>query len=63
MIDPRTNGKGEGKAYPKTDSRYWREKVFQRTNDEFHVRIRFGGNQYRWPLKTANRDQAARQGA
>src|SRR5581483_8468749 len=54
--------KSEGIAknhFAKTDSRYWRDKVFQRTNDEFHVRLRFGGTQYRWPLKTANRDQAA----
>jgi integrase len=59
MLNPRTHQKTEGKVFAKTDSRYWRDKVFQRTNDEFHVRIRFGGTQYRWPLKTASRDQAA----
>jgi integrase len=59
MVNPKTVQKTEGKVFAKTDSRYWRDKVFQRTNDEFHVRIRFGGTQYRWPLKTANRDQAA----
>jgi integrase len=59
MVNPRTGQKTEGKVFAKTDSRYWRDKVFQRTNDEFHVRIRFGGTQYRWPLKTASRDHAA----
>jgi integrase len=59
MLNPRTHQKTEGKVFAKTDCRYWRDKVFQRTNDEFHVRIRFGGTQYRWPLKTASRDQAA----
>jgi integrase len=59
MLDPKTTEETKGKTYAKTDLRYWRDKVFQRTNDEFHVRIRFGGVQHRWPLKTANRDQAA----
>lgn len=45
--------------FPKTDVRYWRGKVFQRTNDEWHCQVGFGGRQDRWPLKTANREQAA----
>ncbi len=46
-------------SFPKTDVRYWRDKVFQRSNDEWHCRIGFGSRQDRWPLKTANREQAA----
>lgn len=45
--------------FPKTDVRHWREKVFTRSNADYHVQIGFGGRQERWPLKTANRDQAA----
>ena len=59
MLNPQTDEKTAAKAYAKTDLRYWRDKVFQRSNDGFHVRTRFGGRQYRWPLKTANREEAA----
>ena len=45
--------------YPRTDVRYWKDKVVTRSNDELHARIRFGGNQHWWPLKTATREQAA----
>ncbi|MEO6181864.1 MAG: hypothetical protein ABIP71_01900, partial [Verrucomicrobiota bacterium] len=44
---------------PKTDVRFWRNKLFQRSNGEWHCQIGFGGNQRRWPLKTANKEQAA----
>lgn len=47
------------KTFAKTDVRYWSTKLVQRTNTEWHARIRFGGRQNWWPLKTANRDQAA----
>ena len=46
-------------AWPKTDLRYWKDKLTTRTNDELHVRIRFGGVQHWWPLKTTNREQGA----
>lgn len=59
QVSGKEAGKSEGKGFPKTDSRYWRDKVFHRSNGEFHARIRFGGRQYRWPLKTANKEQAA----
>ena len=49
MKNDATDKNSGRKCFPKTDSRYWRDKVFQRTNDEFHVRMRFGGTQYRWP--------------
>lgn len=58
-MDSAAKTKKAEQKFAKTDVRYWRDKVFQRTNDVFHVRIRSGGNQHRWPLKTANRDQAA----
>ena len=47
------------KTFAKTDVRYWSGKLVQRTNAEWHARIRFGGKQHWWPLKTANREQAA----
>jgi hypothetical protein len=52
-------GSNRENRFPKTDARYWRDKVFKRSGDELHLRIRHGGTQFRWPLKTANRDQAA----
>jgi len=52
--------------FPKGDSRYWRDKVFQRATDtsgkpcgDYHIRFSNGGVQKRWPLNTANRDDAA----
>lgn len=48
-----------GMAYPKTDVRYWRDRLFQRTNEEWHCQIGFGARQDRWPLRTTNREQAA----
>jgi integrase len=45
--------------FAKTDARHWREKLTTRGSDELHVRICFGGVQRWWPLKTANREQAA----
>ncbi len=46
-------------TFSKSHSDYWRDKLTNRTNDEFHVRIRFGGIQHWWPLRTANRSTAA----
>src|ERR1041384_2100357 len=48
-----------GATYPKTDVRYWRDKLSRRTNDEWNCRIGFGKRQDRWPLRTANKEQAA----
>lgn len=45
--------------FPKTDARYWREKVFTRSNDQYQCQIAFGGKQHRWPLKTTNKEKAA----
>jgi integrase len=45
--------------FPKTDVRHWREKLITRGSEDLHVRICFGGVQSSWPLKTANREQAA----
>ncbi len=49
------------KGFPKTDVRYWGEpgRLKVRTNKEWHARIRFGGAQHWWPLKTVNREEAA----
>lgn len=49
----------EAKTYPKTDSRFWRNRLFKRTTDEWQVQIGYAGRQERFPLKTANQDQAA----
>ena len=51
--------KAKANALPKTDVRYWRDKLFQRSNDEWNCRIGFGARQDRWPLRTVNREQAA----
>jgi len=48
-----------GREFPKTDARFWRKRLFTRSNDELQVRIGFGGRQDRWPLRTANSEQAA----
>src|ERR1041385_184109 len=45
--------------FPKSDVRYWRPKVFQRSNDLWQCQIGYGGVQRRWPLRTANREDAA----
>jgi len=45
--------------FPKSHAGYWRDKLTTRSNDGFHVRIRFGGVQNWWPLKTVNRETAA----
>lgn len=47
------------KQFPKTDARYWREKLFKRSNEDWNVRMAFAGRQERFPLKTANKDIAA----
>lgn len=62
MKHNRTSAPKEGKtfpSFPKTDVRYWRDKLFQRSNDEWNCRIGFGARQDRWPLRTTNREQAA----
>src|SRR5262245_55897039 len=48
-----------GAKLPKTSTAYWQRKLFRRSNDEWHCRIGFGNRQDRWPLRTANREQAA----
>lgn len=53
-----TESNGGGK-YPKTDVRYWRKKLFTRTNKDLNVQIGFAGRQERFPLKTPNKEQAA----
>jgi integrase len=45
--------------YPKSDVRYWKDRVVKRTNEDWNARIRFGGSQHWWPLKTSNKEQAA----
>lgn len=57
MKDKRTLD--SGKKFSKTDVGYWRDKLFHRSNDDWHCRIGFGPRQDRWPLRTANREQAA----
>ncbi|HVK59326.1 MAG TPA: hypothetical protein VM735_11135, partial [Candidatus Kapabacteria bacterium] len=59
MRDTRIKSSSEKKAFSKTDVRYWRERLFTRTTDEFHVQISYAGRQERFPLKTANRETAA----
>jgi integrase len=44
--------------FPKTDARYWRDKLFTRSTDEYQVQIGFAGKQERWPLHTANKEDA-----
>ena len=45
--------------FAKTEARYWRSKLFKRTNDFYHVQIGYAGVQERWPLNTANAEEAA----
>jgi integrase len=61
MAKHRTSGDGEktSKGFPKTDVRYWRGKLFKRTTDEWQVQVGYAGRQERFPLKTANADEAA----
>lgn len=48
-------------SFSKTDVRYWSApgRLKTRTNQMLHAEISFGGTQKKWPLKTANREQAA----
>src|SRR5688500_11335806 len=60
MTDARTKSSGaESKAYPKTDVRFWRERLFTRTTADFHVQIGYAGRQEKFPLKTPNKETAA----
>ena len=54
MKDKRTN-----RGFPKTDARYWRERVATRTSDEYYARLAYAGKQEWWPLHTSNKDAAA----
>ena len=49
----------ESKRFPKTDVRYWRDRLFKRSNEEWQVQIAYAGRQKRFPLRTANKDSAA----
>lgn len=55
------------RTFPKTDIRYWSSAsedhcpLVTRSNNELHARIRFAGAQHWWPLKTSNREDAARK--
>jgi integrase len=55
-------------SYPKTDVRYWRERVYKPvsvqgnhrvTGDHFAVRLHLGGKRAAFGLYTSNRDEAA----
>lgn len=54
---------GHEKRWPKTDARHWRAKLFKRTGEDYHVRIGFENRQERFPLRTANADDAAAKAA
>jgi integrase len=43
----------------KTDVRFWRQRLFKRTGDDWHVQIAFAGVQKRFPLRKPNKDAAA----
>ena len=44
----------------KTDVRYWRGRLFKRTGPDWHVQIAFAGHQDKFPLRTPNKDAAAK---
>lgn len=46
--------------FSKTDVRYWRARLFKRTGPDWHVQIAFAGHQDKFPLKTPNKDRAAK---
>jgi integrase len=48
-----------GSNYPKTDVRFWASRLFTRTTNEWQVRVGYAGRQERFPLKTANKEEAA----
>lgn len=43
----------------KTDTRYWKSRLFKRTTDDWQVQIAFAGERERFPLGTPNKDSAA----
>jgi len=47
------------RGFPKTDARYWRERVVTRTSDEYNARLAYAGKQEWWPLHTSNKETAA----
>src|SRR5262245_16243914 len=46
-------------AYSRTDTRYWKPRLFKRTTDDWQVQIAFAGRRERFPLGTPNKDAAA----
>lgn len=48
--------------FSKTDVRYWRRTppLFRRTGPDWHVQIAFAGRQDKFPLRTPNKDAAAK---
>ncbi len=48
--------------HSKTDPRYWRSRLFQRTGPDWHVQVAFAGRQDKIPLRTPNKDAAAALG-
>src|SRR5258707_335542 len=49
----------EEKSHSKTDVRYWKDRLFKRSNDDWHVQVAFAGRQEKFPLATPNKDTAA----
>lgn len=50
---------GLTKVFSRTDARFWKDRLFKRTTDEWQVRIGYAWRQERFPLKTANAEEAA----
>lgn len=46
-------------SWSKSDARFWRNRLFKRQGDDWHVRIAFKGIQERFPLHTPNAAAAA----
>lgn len=48
--DARTKSSGS-KQYPKTDMRHWRDRLFKRSDDDWHVQVAYASRQERAPRR------------
>lgn len=48
------------KPLSKTDARYWLPRLFKRSGNDYHVQIQLATHQERFPLRTPNKEAAAK---
>src|SRR5262245_58580217 len=55
---------GKTLTYPKTDSRFWRPRLFRwNGSPNYSMRVQFRGRELSFSLRTGNKDSAAKRAA